>query len=232
MDNRFLQGTSCTISAHECKCFEKLSAEELDFINANSVLIKYKKHETICKQGSFVSHVMFIEKGLAKVFIDDGSKSLVLKVIPEGNLLGLTSLSEEHNTYKYSAMTYVDSEIKLIDVKAFRQMVKQNTEFAKEVIDILSANSIQINGRFFCLTHKQAYGRLADILLCLSRQVFKQADFELPLSRKDLAELSGMSSETVIRMIKKFNEDGLIQMDGKNFKILDYDRLISISEKG
>ncbi|PLW97561.1 MAG: transcriptional regulator, partial [Marinilabiliales bacterium] len=51
-------------------------------------------------------------------------------------------------------------------------------------------------------------------------------------SRKDLAELSGMSSETVIRMIKKFNEDGLIQMDGKKFKVIDYDRLISISEKG
>jgi CRP/FNR family transcriptional regulator len=173
-----------------------------------------------------------MEEGLAKVYLDDGSKSLVLKIIPQGNLLGLTSLSEENNTFRYSAMTYVDSRVKLIDINAFRQMVIQNAEFAKEVIDILSANSIQINGRFFCLTHKQAYGRLADILLCLSRQVFKKAEFDLPLSRKDLAELSGMSSETVIRMIKKFNEDGLIQMDGKKFKVIDYDRLISISEKG
>lgn len=232
MDTRFLQGTSCTISSHQCRCFEKLSKEENEFIEANSVRIKYKKHETICKQGSFVSHVMHIEDGLAKVYIDDGAKTLVLKVIPSGNLLGLTSISEEHNTYKYSAMTYVDSVIRLIDINAFRQLVKQNAEFAKEVIDILSANSIQINGRFFCLTHKQAYGRLADILLCLSRQVFKQDEFELPLSRKDLAELSGMSSETVIRMIKKFSEDGLIGMEGKSFKVLDYDRLINISEKG
>jgi len=232
MDTRNLQGTSCTISAIQCKCFEKLSEEELDFINANSVVIKYKRHETICKQGSFVSHIMFIEKGLAKVYMDDGSKSLVLKVIPEGNLLGLSSLSEEHTTYVYSAMTYVDSVIKLIDIKAFRQLVKQNAEFAKEVIDILSANSKQINGRFFCLTHKQAYGRLADIFLCLSRLVFKQDEFELPLSRRDLAELSGMTAETVIRMIKKFTEDGLIEMNGKSFKVLDYDRLISISEKG
>lgn len=232
MDTRLIQGTSCAISSHQCRCFETLSKDEMDFIDANSVLIDYKKNEIICKQGSFVSHVMYIEKGLAKVYLDDGSKSLVLKIIPQGNLLGLTSLSEENNTFRYSAMTYVDSRVKLIDINAFRQMVKQNAEFAKEVIDILSANSIQINGRFFCLTHKQAYGRLADILLCLSRQVFKKAEFDLPLSRKDLAELSGMSSETVIRMIKKFNEDGLIQMNGKNFKVLDYDRLISISEKG
>lgn len=232
MDNRFLQGTSCTISSHNCRCFEKLSREEIALLDANSVKIKYKKREIICKQGSFVSHVMHIEKGLAKVFIDNGSGSLVLKIIPEGNLLGLTSVSEEHNTFQYSAMAYVDSEVKLIDISVFRQLVNQNIGFAKEVIDILSANSVQIYGRFFCLTHKQAYGRLADILLCLSNRVFKQEEFELPLSRKDLAELSGMSSETVIRMLKKFSDDGLISLEGKKFKVMDYERLHRISEIG
>jgi CRP/FNR family transcriptional regulator len=209
-----------------------LSKAELNYIDENSVVINYKKQETVCKQGSFVSHIMFIEQGLVKVYMDDGSKSLVLKVIPEGNLVGLTSLSEENNTYLYSAMTYVESEIKLIDINAFRKLVKQNAEFAKEVIDILTANSIQISGRFFCLTHKQAYGRLADILLCLSRLVFKQNEFELPLSRKELGELSGMTAETMIRMIKKFIDDGLIEMNGKRFKVLDYERLLRISEKG
>ena len=232
MENRFLQGTSCTINSHNCRCFEKLSKEEIAFVEANSVKIKYKKREPICKQGSFVSHVMHIEKGLAKVFIDNGPNSLVLKIIPEGNLLGLTSVSEEHNTFQYSAMAYVDSEVKLIDISVFRQLVRQNAEFATEVIDILSANSIQIYGRFFCLTHKQAYGRLADILLCLSNRIFKQAEFELPLSRKDLAELSGMSSETVIRMLKKFCDDGLIALDGKRFRVIDYERLHKISEIG
>jgi len=48
-----------------------------------------------------------------------------------------------------------------------------NTEFAKEVIEILSSNSVQVNGRFFCLTHKQSFGRLADIILCLSQRIFK-----------------------------------------------------------
>lgn len=201
-------------------------------MDANSVKIKYHKREVICKQGGFVSHVMFVEKGLAKVYLDNGVNSLVLKIIPSGNLLGLTSLSDDLNTYQYSAMAYVETEIKQIDISVFRQLVRSNAEFAKEVIDILSANSVQIYGRFFCLTHKQAYGRLADILLCLSNRVFKQTEFDLPLSRKDLAELSGMSSETVIRMLKKFSDDGLIQMNGKSLKVLDFDRLVRISEIG
>lgn len=232
MDNKIIQGTSCSISSHHCKCFEKLTKEEQSFLDANSVKIKYHKREVICKQGGFVSHVMFVEKGLAKVYLDNGVNSLVLKIIPSGNLLGLTSLSDDLNTYQYSAMAYVETEIKQIDISVFRQLVRSNAEFAKEVIDILSANSVQIYGRFFCLTHKQAYGRLADILLCLSNRVFKQAEFDLPLSRKDLAELSGMSSETVIRMLKKFSDDGLIQMNGKSLKVLDFDRLVRISEIG
>lgn len=224
--------TGCTISGYPCRCFEKLTSDEQKYLDDNSVTISYKKKEVICKQGSFVSHVMFVEDGLTKVFLDDGENSLVLKIIPGGNLLGLASLSEEHNTYQYSAMAYIDTTIKQIDVRVFRELLAKNSDFSKEVIDILSANSLQIYGRFFCLTHKQAYGRLADILLCLSERVFKNSAFELPLSRKDLAELSGMSAETVIRMLKKFNEEGLISMQGKSFKMVDPERLRRISETG
>ncbi len=226
------QFTGCTISNIPCKCFDYLSEEESEYLDDHSVCIQYKKKEMICKQGGFVSHVMFVTKGLVKVFIDDGESSLVLKIIPEGNLLGLASVAEGQNTYRYSATAYVETEIKQIDVKIFRELIKKNSNFAKEVIEILSANSVQIYGRFFCLTHKQAYGRLADILLCLSDRVFKSAEFELPLSRKELAELSGMSSETVIRMLRKFHEEGLIVLEGKNLKIVNHDRLMRISETG
>ena len=108
----------------------------------------------------------------------------------------------------------------------------KNPAFAKGVINILISNSIQINGRFFCLTHKQSYGRLADILICLADRIFFSHEFELNLTRKDLAELSGISLETVVRILKKFKEETLIQLDGSNFKILDYDRLKRISETG
>jgi CRP/FNR family transcriptional regulator len=56
--------------------------------------------------------------------------------------------------------------------------------------------------------------------------------FELPLSRKELAELSGMSPETVMRILKKFNEEGFIQMNGKSLLIKDMLRLKHVSETG
>lgn len=226
------QYSSCTIGSYSCRCFNNLNEEELKFLDENTVKIKYKKGEIICKQGSYASHIMNIESGLVKVYLDDGVNSLVLKMIPSGNLLGLSSINEDHATFQYSAMSYIDTVVNQINIVAFKKLLKTNSEFAKSVIDILSANSVQINGRFFCLTHKQSYGRLADIILCLADRVFKEKEFELPLSRKDLGELSSMSPETVIRMLKKFKEDKLIEMNGKKFKVLDYDRLKRISETG
>jgi len=231
MDNttRF---TGCTLSMHQCLCFEKLSKEEHDFLDANSVWIKYNRGEMICKQGSFVSHVMYMEKGLAKVFLQNGQNSLVLRIIPDGNFLGFAAVAEEMSTFPYSGMAYIDSEIRQVDIKAFRQLIRQNNDFAREIIEIMSANSVQIYGRFFCLTFKQAFGRLADILICLADRIYKSTEFDLPLTRKELGELAGMSPETVIRMLKEFNEDGVIRMDGKSFEVLDYDRLKQISETG
>ncbi|MGW8315261.1 MAG: Crp/Fnr family transcriptional regulator [Bacteroidales bacterium] len=227
-----LRFTGCTLSMHQCRCFEKLSGKEKEFLDAHSVWIKYKRGEMICKQGSFVSHVMYMEKGLAKVFLENGHNTLVLRIIPDGNFLGLAAVSEELGTFPYSGMAYIDSEIRQVDIKAFRQLIRQNNEFAREVINILSSNSVQIYGRFFCLTYKQAFGRLADILICLADRIFNNNEFDLPLTRKELGELAGMSPETVIRMLKEFHEEGLIRMDGKYFEVLDYDRLQKISEKG
>lgn len=226
------QYTGCTVSLHRCRCFDRLSQEEQAFLEESSVVINYKKGEMICKKGSFASHVMFMEKGLAKVFIDDGINTLVLKIVPSDTLFGLSSISEHNNTFQYSVSAYVDSEIRQIEIGAFKEMLVRNPLFAKEVIDTLSINSTQVNGRFFCLTHKQSYGRLADILICLSDRIFKTKDFDLPLSRKELAELSGMSQETVIRMLKKFDADGLIGLQGKSIQILDHPRLKRISETG
>jgi CRP/FNR family transcriptional regulator len=230
--DRNLQFSGCTISSFDCKCLEILTDEERKLLEENSVKIRYKKGEMICKQGGFVSQIMYVEEGLAKVFIDNGSHSLLLRLIPGGSFIGLSAISEEFSTFPYSAKVYIDSVISQIDVKIFRQILQRNNQFANEIINILSANSVQIYGRFFCITYKQAYGRLADIILCLTERIFKQNRFELPLSRKDIAELAGMSSETVVRLLKKFSEDGLIRMNGKNIEVLDIEKLQRISETG
>lgn len=224
--------TSCTIRDYKVACFDKLTPEQLKVLEDNQVFVEYAKGEVICKQGSFANHAMIVEEGLVKMHLDGNGKSLILKIIPEGNLLGITSISDDRTVFEFSATAYIDSKVRLVNIDTFKWLVKQNAEFAYELIKILSAGMAQINGRFFCLTNKQSYGKLADIILCLTDRIYKARSFELLLSRKELAELSGLSTENVIRILKHFKDEGLITLENKVLTVTNYDKLQEISARG
>ena len=224
--------TSCTVANDNCKCFEALTAEQIELLEKKQVTVEYNKGEIIAKHGAFASHVIFLCEGLVKVYLEHGSETLILKIISPGNLIGLSSLSDGEDTFQYSAAAYQRSVARLIDMVTFKQLIRENGLFASKVIGILGENSNQINNRFFCLTHRQSYGRLADLLLCLAGRVFKSEQFELDLTRKELAELAGMSTENVIRILKKFQDDNLITLKGKDIALNDIDALHKICDLG
>lgn len=203
-------------------------------IDANSVEITYSKGETVCKQGTFASHIMVINEGLVKIYLEgkDKDETLILKILPAVNVIGLTSLIEGNSVFQYSAQAYLDTTVKLIDINTFRQILRKNGEFATKIISLLGENTVITYGRFFCLTKKQTYGRLADVILCLSQRVYKKEIFPLQLTRKELAELSSMSVESIARILTKFKEDKLIRVDSDTIEILDVERLNRVSRNG
>ncbi|MDO9255118.1 MAG: Crp/Fnr family transcriptional regulator [Bacteroidales bacterium] len=223
---------TCVSFLYELSCFDLLTPQEKELVDTQSVLVNYKKGEMVCKQGSFASHIMYLEKGLVKIYLEGNPKDLILTITPQKNLMGLQALFEGNNTFLYSISTYTDSAVRLIDIQIFKQLLKQNPLFAYRIINILNESTSQSYGRFFSLTHKQLHGRLADILLCLSRKIFKSESFDLPLTRSDLSDLTSMSTESVIRIMKDFKDDGIIDINNKSITLLDLPRLESISAKG
>ncbi|MEE4255555.1 MAG: Crp/Fnr family transcriptional regulator [Bacteroidales bacterium] len=223
---------SCVVRTPEDSCFDLLTDDEKKLVDDNMVEVHYKKGEIICKQGSFASKIIYLSEGLVKVYLEGSPKNLVLTITPKNNMVGLPSIFEGNNTFLYSVSPYVDSWARLIDINVFKQILKQNAAFASKIIDILNENTAQAYGRFFCLTRKQLHGRMADILMCLSERIFKSLEYDLPLSRNDLAELTGMSTESVIRLVKEFKDDRIIEVSGKSIRILDPERLRKISSVG
>ncbi len=222
----------CSIFDFDQSWYELLTEDERILIDEHSVSISFKKGETVCKRGAFASHIFFLEEGLVKVYLEERNKNLILMLSTKNNLLGLSSIFDGNNKLPYSVSTYTDSRVRMIDIQIFRELLKQNSEFSYRIINLLNEKTAQIYGRFFSLTQKQLHGRLADILLCLSNRIFKSKSFELPLSRADLGDLTGMSTESVIRMMKEFKDDGLIDMHCKSIELLDIARLERISEFG
>lgn len=224
--------TSCSTFEFDQSWYELLTDEEKQLINDHSVSIQFRKGETICKLGAFATHIFFLEEGLVKVYLEERNNTLILMLSTRNNLIGLASLFEGNNKMPYSISTYTDSRVRMIDIKIFRQILKQNSSFSYHIINLLNENTAQIYGRFFSLTQKQLHGRLADILLCLSNRIFKSREFDLPLSRADMGDLTSMSTESVIRIMKDFKDDKLIEMCCKKVELLDIARLERISEFG
>jgi len=222
----------CSVFDSEQSWYDFLTEDEKSLIDQHSVRITFKKGETICKRGAFASHIYYLEDGLVKVYLEEKNKNLILMLAIKNNLLGMAAIFEGNNKLPYSITAYTDSSVRMIDIQIFSQLLKQNSRFSYHVINLLNEKTAQIYGRFFSLTQKQLHGRLADILLCLSHRIFKSTSFELPLSRADLGDLTGMSTESVIRMMKEFKDDGLIGMHCKSIELLDIARLERISEFG
>jgi len=223
---------TCVVSTPHFDCFEHLTAQEGDLLKANMRNVKYKKGEIIAKQGSFASHVIFLKEGLVKVYLEGDQKDLILKIVTDKHFVSLSSVFDGNDSFIYSVSPYIDSEATLINIDVFKQLIRKNARFAAQIINLLNANTAQVYGRFYCLTRKQSHGRVADIIMCLSENIFQSLNFKLNLSRNDLADLTGLSSESVTRILKEFKESSIIELNNKSIKVLDYQRLKDISIYG
>lgn len=212
--------------------FEHLKQEELDYIHKNTRELSFKPGEMLCKQGSFASHIIVITQGLAKIYFESqNSNDLILKIVSSGSFLGISAIKNE-NVFRFSAMCYENTNVHLIDINVFQNLIESNPEFASEVIKILNFDTAMNYERFFSLTSKQLHGRMADILICLAKKIYKNKSFRITLSRSDLGEITNMSTESTIRVLKDFKDDNIIRLSGKNIEILDMDKLRHFSQVG
>lgn len=223
---------SCIVSSRHLDCFEFLTKDEKILLDKHKIELEYRPGETIIKQGAFFSNVVFLKEGLVKVYIEGDQKDLSLKIVPSNHFVGLSSLIDSKNTYIYSASTFIPSRVVLYDKDIFTDIMKKNALFTYNIVNILNENTDQIYTRFFCMTCKQAHGKIADLLLCLSGRVFKGERFDLPISRGDFADLIGLSVESVSRIFKEFKEENLIEIKGSTFELKDMEALKKISDYG
>jgi len=85
---------------------------------------------------------------------------------------------------------------------------------------------------FISLAHKQKEGRIADIILYLAANVYSSNSFLLSLTRKELAEFAGCSTENVIMALSKWQTENIVLAEGKVIEIKDVEKLKYISKIG
>ncbi|MDY6801373.1 MAG: Crp/Fnr family transcriptional regulator [Bacteroidota bacterium] len=225
--------TECVECKNKSLCFKQLDEKELLLTNENKVQIRFKKGEMISKQGSFVTHIMYIKEGFAKVYKEtDIDSNLILDIIPEGKLIGLTSLFNSDNIARFSVAALSDTVVCSIDLSIIEKLIYKNNNFAKTIISSLNTEALQFYDKLASLTQKQMNGRVAEALIYLSENIFKTNEFEMILSRKDLAEFTGMSTMSVVRTLKDLRKEGIIKDEKGKIDIKNIELLKKISQSG
>ncbi len=194
-------------------------------------LINYSKGETLCKQGTIASQLILIEEGYVRVYIEHKKKNIILRILRAGDFIGLDNLFHEE-IFDFSAAALSTCTVKSISFSELHEKLNESIALNNEVIRDINTYTSEYFLRFISLTQKQLHGRLADAIIHLSEEVYKSTDFELHLSRKDIADFTGMSTESAIRIIKEFHNDKIIELYGKKLRIISMKLLKKLSDLG
>ncbi len=212
--------------------FRTLSEDELRFLIDGKLHINFRRGETIIKQNTFSTQVVCIKKGLAKVYIEGvKDKNIILKLVGATDFItGGNLFSSSVRQFTVSAIT--DVSCCFINSEKVIELYSRNKQFAIELLKIHThQNNILLN-TLVNLTQKYMPGRVADSLLYLKNEIFKTNPFSVPLSRQDLADMSAMTKESYVRILKEFKTSGFIETDRNSIEIIDEETLVSISRNG
>lgn len=213
-------------------CFATLYPTELEFLSDKKTQLTYAKNEQIFKQGAFAPHVIYIIEGLVKVSIQTGfDKQLNIRLAHTGEFLAFSSVFGDTN-YSYTATALRNCTICMIEKDALKNLLEENSDFAMRITARNCKNETRLFEIIRNISYKQMPGKLASALLYLSSANFVGESVFALLTRHELADFASVSTESAIKILKEFEQEGVIELKGKDIIILKRDKLEEISTRG
>lgn len=216
----------------ELNLLKSLETNELDFLVEGKQQIIYKPGETIIKQNTSSTYVVCIRKGLAKVYVEGvKGKSLIVRLVGQHDFItGGDMFNGNVQQFTISAVTEV--HCCLISSSKLSQLFVENNRFAVELLRNHARQNTNLLNKLVILTQKYMPGRVADTLLYLKDNIYCTNPFSVPLTRQDLADMSNMTKESLVRILQQFKSSGLIKTRGNSIEILNETGLQEISRNG
>lgn len=184
------------------------------------------RNQTVFSEGQFPKGVYYIASGKVKIYaVGNEGKQQIIHLARTGELIGFRAVFSEE-TYKVSAVTLEDSKIGFIESQVFMRVIDENKSVRNAVIRELAKELGERAMYVTQLAQKTVRERLANTLLNLSEIYI---DEPINLTREDLANFVGTATETLIRLLKEFREEGLIEVQTRKLIILDRKRMESLA---
>ena len=212
--------------------FQSFNESELALFCNRKVEKAYPKGELIISEGDEIKDFTYLKSGLIKLFKTNSSgKDQIITIAEPFDFVSLLStFSDTH--YNYSVSALEDSVICSLDLKEVKKFAMENGLFSFNLMEKMSKTSDKIILDSLEIRNRHLRGKVAYILLKFGIKIYNSMVFELPVSRREIAEYIGMTTENVIRTLSEFRRDKLIRINGKEIEIMDVETMKKISSFG
>ncbi|WP_339667048.1 Crp/Fnr family transcriptional regulator, partial [Maribacter arcticus] len=208
--------------------------EDMEGLSKSHSLKSYKKKEIIFWEGENAHSLFFIESGNVKTYkgIESG-KELVTGLYGPGDFVGQLSLLHAAGTYVENAVILHDAELCAIPKADFIKLLYGNPMVSQKFISMISNNLINVQAHLVDMAFATVRQRVAKALLELYEKghIKDKPGEGMSIPREDFAGMIGTATETAIRTLSDFKDEGLITTDsGRRIIILDKEELLNIAD--
>jgi CRP/FNR family transcriptional regulator len=208
--------------------FANLPSEQFARLESIAQEISAKKGEILFSPGDAARGFYAVLEGAVRIYrISPKGKEITLEIAESGDIFASASLYSD--VYHCFAETLKESRVCLVRKVAFLEMIQTDIRFAGEWIRVLSRQVMHLHRRLGELTLKTPKARIAGYLLLLCEM--QEGDrATLPVHRKSIATLLGMTHETFYRSAKELENEGMVRFDGQGIEVLNRCHLEELTE--
>lgn len=212
--------------------FGGLPDNQLDEIRKIAVSKRFGKGEIIFSEGDPGNGFYVIAEGVVKIFkVSSEGKEQILHIFGIGEPFGEVPVFT-CQPFPANAEAIAKSRLLFFPREDFVGLITANPALSLSMLAVLSMRLRQFTVQIENLSLKEVPGRLASYLLYLADKQGKSDSVRLDISKSQLASLLGTIPETLSRIFSKMTDMKLIEVDGRDIKMLDRPGLVNLAEHG
>ncbi len=213
--------------------FAGLSQSELDGVNKRFVEVGYLPGETVYRAGDEAERLYVVAEGKVKLLQHgEGGRDVLLDILTTGEFFGnLATLGAA--SYSDTAQVQTASCVLSIRSDDFRAVLDQHPQLALKAMEVMAERLSTANRRVLQLSSMPVDRRIALTLLRLGQKLGREQDMglliDVPLSRDEMAGMTGANPETVSRVLSQMQSGGMITSGRQWIAITDQERLMEFA---
>src|SRR5699024_4552240 len=195
----------------------------LEWFLSHCHIHKYPAKSTLINAGEKAETLYYLIKGSIAVSVkDDEGKEMILSYLSQGDFFGELGLFEDVKVRSAWVKAKTTCEVAEISYKKFRQLIQVNPEILMYLTSQLARRLQNTSKQVSNLAFLDVTGRIAQTLLHLARMpdaMTHPEGMQIKITRQEIEQMVGCSRETVGRILKMLEDQGLISAHGKTIVV-------------